>query len=103
MIIFAFSGGHEIGVEHSSVEYRVLEEVALTKDKLVKTFFEFGLQWQVGFDISIISNTIAAGWRNIMDIRKFVSFLLFESIAQFLSWNFWNAFAGFHIFSWINP
>ena len=60
-----------MGLEQSSVEYRVEKELAMTENNLVKTFFDFGLQWQVAFDITIIDKIIPIGWKNIVDIRKF--------------------------------
>lgn len=54
-------------MEFSSYVYEA-EFVNLEQDNVVKTFTEFGLEWEIQFTLTIL-NEITSGWRhNIMYI-----------------------------------
>lgn len=76
--VLTFLGGNEITVENSPVEYRGAGELQLTQNTPVKTFSNFGLQWQLEFDVSINDKPTPEEQMNIMDIRKLFYHLLFE-------------------------
>ena len=66
-------------LEFSSYVYEA-EFVNLEQDNVVKTFTEFGLEWEIQFTLTIL-NEITSGWHNIMYIS---GKLFFKEYCHFL-------------------
>ena len=67
-------------MEFSSYVYEA-EFVNLEQDNVVKTFPEFGLEWEIQFTLTIL-NEITSGWHNIMYIP---GKLFFEQYCHFFA------------------
>ena len=76
--IFKFLCNIDWPSEFSSYVYEA-EFVNLEQDNVVKTFTEFGLEWEIQFTLTIL-NEITSGWHNIIYIS---GKLFFEQYCHF--------------------
>ena len=68
-------------MEFSSYLYEV-EFVDLIQDNIVKTFIDFGLEWDIQFTLTIL-NEISSDWHNIMYISgTYINYL--NNVLHFL-------------------
>ena len=81
IFIFFFNFHKDWPLEFSSYLYEV-EFVDLIQDNIVKTFIDFGLEWDIQFTLTIL-NEISSDWHNIMYISgTYINYL--NNVLHFL-------------------
>ena len=82
LILFTFLCNIDWQLEFSSYVYDV-DFVNLAEDNIVKTFTDFGLEWEIQFTVTI-PNEIYSDWHNIMYISgtTLLLYILFSFIAH---------------------